>query len=968
MTIAELLVKLGLEDNLSSALDTVGNKLTSFGSTAMSVGAQLTLGLSTPLLGFATVAVKTAADMESLMLGLQSIATAADPATKQFQRLQEVAKLPGLSLEQAIRGSINLQNAGFSAQQAERSISLVGNALALVGKGSADLNPVLSQLQQMSNKAKVVAGDLKPIMERVPQVAKAVREAFGTLDTEAIQKMGVSPATMIEAILSSLEKLNKAGDGSKNKFENFADAVDQAMARVGRALLPFVDFLISQVVPAIEVASKWFEGLDPISKDIAVGLGAIAVAAGPVLFYLGGMATVLGSVLKIMALFVPEATIAAGALSALTGAAVLLGQAALIGATAYAAWNIGAWAYSHIPAVKALGDMLGDLATKAARSMGFMSSDTSAGADLSKGTGGLEKLASSKGIDIAPLTAQFKAGTLTLEAYNTELNKTIRAHMGVASSTASLTPEIHRLEAVLKQHGITMTQGNLSADQYVATLRKMVAGFKTAATDGGKAAYDFEKAIKEAFSMAGVADTAMEAEKTQNAIKVLEKAYEMGKIPLNDFTAAHDHLITRLDMLREGFTTTEARAKAYKDAIAQINKMDAFINFTNNPLAGAPDINGSGKPVEVKLQSVGDIVKDDMSQATAATAEYERALKALGITHHATAAEMEQAWTAVKNSSVASSREKLEAERAYLTAVGTETGNLTNEQRRRLGEIDNLLKKQAIAVVPVWQEVTREVNRAFDSMARGLAKNIVEWKGFGDTLKSMLQTLAEGILEIFMQRLLNPLKQKVADILLGDGKGNGGILGGLTSGLSGVSGIIKNIFGGGGAASAASSIGTGDIFDTALGGIAGGGGGGGAGGIVGSIAGMANPINMITGGISAVSGIIGNFQQAKLEKTMNAIEESTRYLKGYMRDNIIPDEQVWWPRLGDIEMILHDDISPKITAMRDDIHTLAYPPPGSAKTPISVSGNLILGDGDIERFADKLVAVLKARGVYPAGK
>lgn len=62
------------------------------------------------------------------------------------------------------------------------------------------------------------------------------------------------------------------------------------------------------------------------------------------------------------------------------------------------------------------------------------------------------------------------------------------------------------------------------------------------------------------------------------------------------------------------------------------------------------------------------------------------------------------------------------------------------------------------------KEVDREVRRAFDNMARGIAKNIVEWKGWGETLKSVVKNLAEGLLEIFIRQLFKPLEDMIAGL------------------------------------------------------------------------------------------------------------------------------------------------------------------------------------------------------------
>src|SRR5262249_33315502 len=162
--------------------------LADVGKNLQGIGAALSVGVTAPLVGLAAASVKAAASMDSLRLGLQAVEGGAEAAGKALDDLKEIAKLPGLNLKEATEGYIRLRAVGTSAEDAKKQLSAFGNALATVGKGSADLNGVITQLVQMSAKTKVVAEDLKPVMERVPQVAKILQEAYGTIDTEQLQK------------------------------------------------------------------------------------------------------------------------------------------------------------------------------------------------------------------------------------------------------------------------------------------------------------------------------------------------------------------------------------------------------------------------------------------------------------------------------------------------------------------------------------------------------------------------------------------------------------------------------------------------------------------------------------------------------------------------------------------------------------------------------------------------------------
>lgn len=198
---------------------------------------------------FAWKASQAAAKMESLQKGLIAVAGSEKEAAEQMERLKEVAKLPGLGFEEAIQGSINLQAAGMSAESAEAALMAFGNALATVGKGKEELFGVITALTQITAKGKVSAEEILQLQERLPQIRQAMLSAFGTSDTEALGKMGVSAETFVATITAEFAKLPKVTAGAQNAFENLNDSMNRAFAAAGgpinELLIPIVDDLAS---------------------------------------------------------------------------------------------------------------------------------------------------------------------------------------------------------------------------------------------------------------------------------------------------------------------------------------------------------------------------------------------------------------------------------------------------------------------------------------------------------------------------------------------------------------------------------------------------------------------------------------------------------------------------------------------------------------------------------------------------
>ena len=112
-------------------------------------------------------AVDSAVEFERLRKSLDTISDSADDANKQYERLIEVSRLPGLNLQQALRASVQLQAIGQSGSDAADAITQFGNALALGGGGPRDLNQITNAIRQMSAEGKILQEDLSIMTTRL---------------------------------------------------------------------------------------------------------------------------------------------------------------------------------------------------------------------------------------------------------------------------------------------------------------------------------------------------------------------------------------------------------------------------------------------------------------------------------------------------------------------------------------------------------------------------------------------------------------------------------------------------------------------------------------------------------------------------------------------------------------------------------------------------------------------------------
>lgn len=282
----ELIAKL---DNLLANLDKAQSKLEAFGERATKAGKTLSVSVTAAITALGVASLRSYSQLDSLERGLLTLEKTAPNVQKRLSELREVAKLPGLGFNEAVQGDIRLRSAGLSADLAKRSMIAFGNAVATVGGGKAQLDGVLLALTQIQSKGKVSAEEINQINERVPQIRVAMKDAFGTADTEALGKMNVDATSFINGIVAQLEKLPQATGGIGNGWENFTDNIVMGASTIGRAIDQ--SFAITDKMnalgDAIGRATEWFQGLSPAVQGTALTVAALVAATGPLLLTIG---------------------------------------------------------------------------------------------------------------------------------------------------------------------------------------------------------------------------------------------------------------------------------------------------------------------------------------------------------------------------------------------------------------------------------------------------------------------------------------------------------------------------------------------------------------------------------------------------------------------------------------------------------------------------------------------------------
>lgn len=293
-----LMLKLGIDvSNLSRELGKVESRMAKFGSQMQNIGSTMTQSITLPLIGVGAASLKAFADMERLQNGLTAIMGSSELAAVELDKLRKVAENPGLALPEVVKASASLQSVGMSADAARETITQFGNATARAGEGAETFDGVIVALGQISAVGKVTQEDLNQIKGRLPEFADVMKNEFGVVTAEAINKMGISAEDFITRSVSALGKLERAQGGLGNTFDNLKDNVTASLAEFGKAINESLNLqaVAESLSKYIQGLVDGFKALNPETQGFIVKAALVAASIGPIIFIVGKLISTYGA-------------------------------------------------------------------------------------------------------------------------------------------------------------------------------------------------------------------------------------------------------------------------------------------------------------------------------------------------------------------------------------------------------------------------------------------------------------------------------------------------------------------------------------------------------------------------------------------------------------------------------------------------------------------------------------------------
>jgi len=278
-----------LNVNLAHAMRETDNLTRNFqkgfgalGDKIQNVGQNMSTYLTVPLALVGGAALKTYGEIDQLKKGLDSYKLS-------FSDVKTTAKLPGLGLEEVAQSEIKFASVKYNAGLAVKAVKEFGNALIASGKGKAELDGISNAFAQIKGKPSIMAQEVNQIAERLPMIRDLMQQAFGTSNTEVLQKQNIGAEAFLTKIVAQLEKLPRVAGGFKVGMENIADSLKVGAYEVTNIADKLFNLtgIANAVSDYIDSAVTAFQGLSPeIQKTIFVVGGLVAVA-GPLITAFG---------------------------------------------------------------------------------------------------------------------------------------------------------------------------------------------------------------------------------------------------------------------------------------------------------------------------------------------------------------------------------------------------------------------------------------------------------------------------------------------------------------------------------------------------------------------------------------------------------------------------------------------------------------------------------------------------------
>ena len=303
-------------------LKAVSDQLKETGEKLQSTGKDLTLKLTAPIVALGTIGVNYNAQIEQYQTMFTTLTGSAEEADRIISQLQSDAQKSPFDSASLIQANQYLISAGVSADEARNNILNLGNAIAATGGGSAELERMAQNLQQIKNVGKATSQDIKQFANAGINIYGLLAEATGKTVAEA-KEMDVTYEELSKAFAMASQEGGKyygameaQGQTLNGSLSATKESIQMLLGEITEAAMP----IIVQVLGKIREVITWLSSLDDETKNRILLIAAIVAAIGPVITIIGTVISTIGTLIGAISAIANPITLVIGAIGLIVAA------------------------------------------------------------------------------------------------------------------------------------------------------------------------------------------------------------------------------------------------------------------------------------------------------------------------------------------------------------------------------------------------------------------------------------------------------------------------------------------------------------------------------------------------------------------------------------------------------------------------------------------------------------------------
>lgn len=309
-------------------LEAVGSSMKEVGGKISDTGKDLSMKLTAPIVALGTVGVNYNAQMEQYRTMFTTLTGSAEEADRIISQLQADAQKSPFDSASLIQANQYLISAGVEADEARTMINNLGNAVAATGGGSAELERMAQNLQQIQNVGKATSQDIKQFANAGINIYGLLAESTGKT-VEEVKDMDVTYEQLAQAFAMASSEGGKyygameaQGQTLNGSLSATKESIQMLLGSITESAMP----IIVQVLQKVQEVINYLMNLDEGTKRTILIIGAVIAAIGPALTIIGSIVSMVGTLTSAIGFLISPMGAIVVAIGAVVAAGVALYQ------------------------------------------------------------------------------------------------------------------------------------------------------------------------------------------------------------------------------------------------------------------------------------------------------------------------------------------------------------------------------------------------------------------------------------------------------------------------------------------------------------------------------------------------------------------------------------------------------------------------------------------------------------------